>query len=1167
MAGLHLHRSNHLEVLVEILAAQLRGVPPDPFEEVEIVVGSRGMERHLRHALAERLGICARIAFPFPAAALDAAIPAAEPSSPEGPDPWSPAVLVWALLEVLPTVAEDPTATSLRRYLEAGGSPAGGWVAVDARAHGLAARVATLFDRYVTYRPEVAIRWSAGADDGLEQMPGQAWQPRLWRAVQAQLGQAPHRAERLVAAFAEGTPPIGAAPLRIFGLSNLPGSWLEALARLSRTRDVELYLLSPSQEYWADLARRLVTTPPLGEVPRDEVDAHLRTGTEEDRLGEAGHPLLVSWGRVARDAQILLTSLPEGFDDTFHDVFLDPRRAEGPPTALHLLQDDLLHAVHPSLREDFDERRFDPDDRTVQIHACHGATRQVEVLRDVLLGLLDEDPSLHPRDIVVMTPDIEAYAPLIAAVFDQGERHVGAGGVPRIPWEIADLTVRRLNPVADALLRVLDLVDGRAGAQEILDLLTLEPVAERFGLGPEEVATLRSWVVESGVRWGADAAHRAAHQQPADDQNTWRFGLDRLLLGVVLPDEGGRVAGVRPFDGLEGSETRLLGPFADFCAALFEAVDSLRAPRTVVRWARDLGAVVSLLTRTSGQAEWLTRRVREALAALEAAGERAGNTCEVGVEGIRAALAGGFDVASAASHGSGGAVTFCGMVPERAVPYRVVCLLGMCEGAFPRSGGRTAFDLTLHPPRVGDRDPRDEDRYLVLEAVLSARERLVVLYTGRDLRTNEVRPPAVPVSELCDALDATWPEGSVRPSAALTVYHPLQAFDPRNFGAPGGPAGEGPWSFDRRLLAGARAALQERREPPGFLDLREAAPPWPLRAEGALSLQELLRFWRHPIRTFLRQRMRLWLPYDGEARIPDREPIELGWGSLRGLFEEVLAVRAGGGSEGEVRARLRGAGVLPLGQAGEVAFRAVVDLAGAVEDCAEAICVGPLSSTHGVDVDLRLEGERLVGRVEGCADGTLVVVSYGKEGCDDLLAAWIRLLAWRAQEPAAPARALLVFGRVDTKGRPAVECVGLEVEEEQEALATLVRLRAEGVEGPLPFFPKTSHAFARAALASKGGLPGLWRDTERLATAPWDDELAGVFAGALGKAEAAWVGGFSRGEAEERYHHHAFGGALPFLHPDGSLDRTFVSLALGVWGPVLEARRTASVVKAWGGGR
>ena len=177
-----------------------------------------------------------------------------------------------------------------------------------------------------------------------------------------------------------------------------------------------------------------------------------------------------------------------------------------------------------------------------------------------------------------------------------------------------------------------------------------------------------------------------------------------------------------------------------------------------------------------------------------------------------------------------GELTVCTLVPMRSVPHRVVCLLGLDDGAFPRRSPRDGDDLLLADPHLGDRDPRTEDRQMLLDALLAARETLIITYNGNDERTNAALPPAVVVGELLDAVDATARRAHGRARDQVVTHHPLQPFDPRNFRA-GGAGARRPVEF-RRGRAGGSASAERPALADAAVPCRAAAGG---RAGGALA--------------------------------------------------------------------------------------------------------------------------------------------------------------------------------------------------------------------------------------------------------------------------------------------------------------------------------------------
>ncbi|MCB9684388.1 MAG: exodeoxyribonuclease V subunit gamma [Alphaproteobacteria bacterium] len=974
------HRSNRTERLVAALADHLASPTDDPFAADAVVVHGKGLERYLQHALAQRLGVCANVHFPFPQQLLAQIQRAALGDVAT----WTRDALVWALLTALddPAVLGHPALSPLRAWLAV--DPQSG----DRRRMELVHQLASLFERYASYRPELVATWADPEAD-----PG--WEPVLWRAVAQRLdGSDPGSvALRLEQALRDGVALPG-VPRRIafFSVGTLPPLTLRLVDALATHRDVRLFLLSPS------------------------------------RRSDGDHPLLSSLGRLARDFERGVEALSP--------ALLDAWTPPDPSTVLGALQADLL--------EGRTTRRPLPADPSVRLHACHGPARQVQVLRDELLWLLDTVPDLQPRDIVVMAPDIEVFAPLVQATFSDGavdwhRRHEHPGGLPRIPFRVADRGWGHGNAVARLLLGLLELVDGRLTTSSVLDLAELPPVQARFGFDAEDLPTVREWVVGSGVRWGADAAHRVQHGLPDDDAYTWRFGLDRLLLGQATAGDDLLLDRV-PLTGVEGRDERaLLAGVVDLVETVLDGLAHLREPRPPAAWRDALLALVHDLVDVGGAGAWQLRQVEQVLTAL-AGGGTAGDLDR------RALIVWLAERLGTPDPGAGflsGGVTFCQLVPMRAIPFRVVCLLGMDDGAFPRTGARLGFDRMADDPRPGDRSVRDEDRALFLEAMLSARDRLVVLFTGRDPTDDRPRPPAVPVAELLDVLDATFGTRDGRPARDhLITHHPLQPFAFRAFD------GSSP-AHDRRMLRAAQARLRESQDRPPFLTKELPASPWP----DTLPLSTLRQFWAAPIRTLFRVSLGAWSS-DDEVTVEDREPLDLGGGLEQWALRAALLDRSIRGDDltegGEAWRWAMRCGTLPMGMPGEVALCSVLAEVAAIHEAARPHLEEP---ERRVALTLPLARTTLVGHATLHGDRQVEVTASKIRG-KARFSAWIgHLLVCACEHPGETH----VFGNGGTHVAfgpvPADEAKGL--------LERLVTLRSWGLRLPLLWFPEASWQLPR----------------------------------------------------------------------------------------------------------
>ena len=733
--------------------------------------------------------------------------------------------------------------------------------------------------------------------------------------------------------------------------------------------------------------------------------------------------------------------------DLHHPAATDPP----PPMLLSLLQADIAADAEP--RPAAERPLLDPGDRSVQVHLSHGPDRQVEVLREVLVGMLADDPTLQPRDIVVMCPDIETFAPLIAAAFglDTAEIEAEHPG-HRLRVRLADRSLRQVNPLLGLVGRLMQLADSRLESSALLDLCGTEPVARKFGFGTEDLDRLNDLVVRSGVRWGMDAGHRVRFGLDGFGQNTWAAGLDRLLLGVTMDESGQHFLGTAlPLDDVDAADVDLVGRLAELLSRLRTVTAGWTQPHPVAEWIASFGQAIELLAAVPASDTWqLTHAHGQLGRVAEAAGDDSGT---LSLPEVAALLSDAFRGRASRANFRTGTLTMCTMLPMRSVPHRVICLLGADDGVFPRPVRPDGDDITERDPTVGDRDPRSEDRQLLLDALLAAEERLVVIIAGTDPRSGARIPPAVPIGALLDALDTTarTPDGrAVREQ--ITIRHPLQPFAPLNF-APGALGAPGGFSFDRASLRGVRAAaVPDRPEPPAVFSVASlpAAP-----ATTALGLAELIRFFSHPPRALLRERGRLTqLATDEE---PDEQiPAELSGLARWQVGERLLRLHLQDEDLAALAAAEWRRGTLPPRAFGRRSLNEVADEVADLATLGAPFRIGPAERREVVlDLPGPAGAVRLSGSVGQLYGDNVVRVSYSALSAKHRLQSWIELLALTASDPGRAWRAVSL-------GRGGQSIIGpVPAERATSWLVSLVDLRQIGLNEPLPFAPKTSAEYAQ----------------------------------------------------------------------------------------------------------
>ena len=711
MPGLKIFASNQLEILAKQLAQLVKNPELSVFDSEIIVIQSSGMARWVSLAIAQHNGICANIQFPFPNSFLEDIARGAMPDFQE-PSHFDPDLMTFQIMKALPECSRLPGFESLKAYLADDSS--------QLKRLQLSNKLADIYDQYQVFRPEMIFRWEQGAQGAKEDQAAEKWQAQLWRHLMKSKPK-PHRARlqrELIDKINSEPEQFTNLPQRvfIFGISYLPLFHLEAFVALSQIIDVNFFLLNPCREYWGDIVSEEQMQHIRRKYPRSShiaAELHL----------EEGNRLLASMGTHGKDFFTVIS----GFDFEMHETYRDPECT----ALLSCIQSDILNLrERRTVQDNHDNQssrftnsapvmRLDNSDTSIQIHSCHSPMREIEVLHDNLLAMFEENPNLLPKDIVVMAPDIEAYAPYIEAVFAtrSDERQ-------RIAFSIADQSHRGQGRLIEGFFSFLDLKASRFSAARIMRLLESPGVKEKFGLNQTDVEIIERWIRDTRIRWGIDGDHRQKMGLPAAFENTWAAGIQRLLMGYAMPGNNQILFnGILPYDKVEGSEIHSFGKFLDFIDTVFRNAEELTRPKQLRQWSALLKRLLDELFLPEEETEREKQCLRDIFDDL---GNRQTDSAfdeKLEFDSIRFYLEQRLEKFSFGSGFLTGGVTFCAMLPMRSIPFKVICLLGMNSDVFPREVQPLTFDLIAKHPRPGDRSRRDDDKYLFLESIISARNK------------------------------------------------------------------------------------------------------------------------------------------------------------------------------------------------------------------------------------------------------------------------------------------------------------------------------------------------------------------------------------------------------------------------------------------------------------
>lgn len=888
---LNIIQSNRMEALQARFHALLKVNPlTSPFKKEIVLVQSPGMSQWLKIGLSEHLGIAAQVDFPLPSSFIWQLYQQLLPDVPSE-SPYNKANLAWKLFAILPNCIDEPLYLPLKTYLD--GDSEG------QKTFALCEKIADVYDQYLMYRPNWIATWEQGIDELDDVDVGIApWQPDLWRKLVAhskELGQSQyHRAnmqDKLLAALEKMDASQLPGRISLFGISAIASSQLEVFQAIAKKTQVFLFFFNPSEHYWGDtLDEKTAAKIAAKYAKRPQLQALEDSVKNPDHeYFFIGNPLLSSWGKLGRDYFEQLLQLDaqwlDGFDNEFDQSLLSQIQSEIYQLAF---KGESLTPDKEWFINDEGKLPIQADDTSIVLSDCHTPLREVERLHDYLLNLFNENKALTPKDIIVMMPDVGTYSPYIEAVFG------GAEGRRFIPYALADLAIEQEKPVLSSFASLADLPYSRFGVSDILDLLQVTQIAEKFNLEAHEYEQIGFWLERVGVKWGLDAAHKDSFGLPAIDLNTWQHGLNRLLLGVAQRDEQLPFSGIYSADEVEGMALNTLNKLIEFIDVLARYKAKLQVDAPLNEKADILKELLSAVYSDEGEQSWDLLVLQKVLDTLIKHYDNGDYQQAVSQRIVSYLVKQGIQEKGVGQRFLVGQVNFCTLMPMRAVPFKVVCMLGLNDADYPRTVQPIGFDLVPYSKRQkGDRSRKLDDRYLFLEAILSARENLYISYIGRSCFDNQPRMPSTLVSELLEYIARSFEfadqDTHLKLPEALINYQHLQPFNPAYYlttNKEGNKSQTGGEQKENKLLV-----TQLHSYNPVWMPTQPVNPEpqqaLSVQPESSVELTQFIRSICQPHESFYQQSLGLRLPQFNDIA-KDEEPFSLDALSRYFYLDEIL---------------------------------------------------------------------------------------------------------------------------------------------------------------------------------------------------------------------------------------------------------------------------------------
>lgn len=989
------YHSNQLDLLKSLTAQLIKRQPLDSIFEREIIlVQSQGMGQWLQIQLADELNISANIHYPFPTQFIWDIYRIFYPDLPKE-NVFNVDLMTWVLLDILPKLVIHPQFEVLNHYFNYSDD--------EQKRYQLANCIAQLFDQYLVYRADWLKVWEKGERVKELDYDIQEWQAALWKELVLSIKNLSfpfsNRIDIHIAVIEALKDPnialtlIKKLPTRvfIFGIVSLPPLYLDFFHALSRHIDIHFMFMNPCRQYWGDI------------VDRSFLSKHIRPDQELDSIIKDTNPLLASWGKLGRDHLALLQNYNDKQDiDVFADYAQETLLSRVQQSILDMQNDPIEQVTLANLLTSTCKQKIAADDNSITFHVCHSEQREVEVLYDNLLAILDHYSDIELNDCVVMVADIDHYAPYIQSVFDNAPKS------RYLPYTISDQKLKHIDPIVQGFLLLLDLPQSRIGLEYIFDLLEIPTVAKRFLINEEDLVQLRHWIVDSGVRWGL-----TSH---LDEPHSWLTGLHRMLLGYTMYSELDSWKSIFPYDETTGLNAELVGHLCDFISTITKWFDILNQHHFIEEWQ---SLCVQLLTDFfvfEADSESLLLMIEEQWQRIMQQATLADYHEKVSVTILKNLLQSTFDNNYLSHRFLIGKINFCTMMPMRSVPFKVVCLLGMNDGVYPRSISPLGVDLINRHGRIGDRSRRNDDRYLFLEAFLSAEQKFYVSYIGYDIQTNDDRYPSILVDELLDYVsqhyvlqcDELLPiEVSTKALKHYLVrHHPRTPFNIQNYVSDEVNLSRHVVSYADEWLAAAKYQGEKNA-----FDTKLTS-----QTSLSVSIEDLKQFYAHPIKELARKRLGYFIGYSDE-QLPENENFNLNGlqryylnNQMVDLFMDKDLTEKD--LNNKLYQKLLRSNQLPYGAFGHIVYKEQKELMDVLVNKVNSERKGCFTS---LDINYDIDGVVLTGRVKNVQNDGILQWRSAKLTIKDGMSLWIDHLAFCLVQPSGHDFHNRLYGRDSTQ--------------------------------------------------------------------------------------------------------------------------------------------------------
>ena len=1041
-------KSNRVEYLFQGFSNIIENCDKDPFALECVCVQSMGMKQWISLELAKKFGICANISYFFPKDILEKIFISLNCMD-DLKISLNKDILLWKIMALLPELIKTYEFQGIKNYIKDDDT--------GIRLFQVSEKIAQTFDNYQIYRPEMILKWQKNNNNYGIKESSDLWQPVLWKkiiehdvydyiALSTKYFFENIKKKELIKSLSKKLP----QRISFLGISFLPPVFLKVLEQISNYIEINFFLFSPCNQFWG-----YITSEKQREkfnFKKGDADIY-----QQDFYLEQGNPLLASMGMSGKNFHLLVENIDcyEPFSDLWQDSVFESK------TMLSYIQSDILNLVHRKKNKDKAPVKISDNDRSISIHCCYSPIREVQVLKDQLLNLFQKNPDLKPNDIIVMMPDINCYSSYIETVFSIEEK---------IPFTISDRTKKSESEIFQTFLQILKACKTRLSLNEVINILSRKSVSLKFNILEQDLNFIHKISQKSGICWAIDSNHRKFYGFPEFHENTWEFGFQRLMLGYAMPRKSDLLfCGILPMESYEGNEIQILGKFALFYNTLCKGLKNLvsfkikSGHKTPEHWQQVFKEILFSMIDNNKDNKEDYKYILDTLEDIKTKADNAMYFNEISFETALALLEQRIEITEFSNTFLTGGVVFSNLVPMRSIPFKVIALIGMDDLSFPRKNISESFDLIKKYPKIGDRVVKYEEKYLFLEALLSARQNFLITYTGMNIKDNSIIPCSSVINELIETINDSF---IFSDKYNVVINHPLQPYSEKYFIEKSFLQF---FSFSKYYQNIAsifeKKKYQKSLKKDFILNTVNNFSTKESSITSFITINDLISFFRMPIEYMMKNRLGIIFPkYHDYSN--DREPIEIhgleNYFLGQSLLEKMLEKKSENIKDFYIY--FKALGMLSHGEKGEIEFNETADNVGFLYNKAVSHISGNISKK--IPFNIKIKDTYITGNIGNIRKNARHEVIFARPSFKIILKAWINHVFLNAITNDDKYFTFLTLRSLRGKAYKGAETICFKPikHECKSILSNMIDLFWKGMANPLIFFPETSWSFANNLL-------------------------------------------------------------------------------------------------------